>query len=49
MERRIVKTHQVYGHMQASASSKKILPPNAILTLGPTGFSTQLHFLGAST
>ena len=28
---------------------EKILPPNAILTLGPMGLSTYLHFLGAST
>ena len=49
VERWTVGTHQVYGRTQASASLKKLLPPNAILTLGPTGFSTQLHFLGAST
>ena len=32
MERQTVGTHQVYGRTQASASFKKILPPNAILT-----------------
>ena len=40
VQRRRVGSRQVYGRTQASASLKKTLPPNAILTLGPTGLST---------
>ena len=40
VERQTAGTHQVYGRTQASASLKKVLPSNAILTLGPTGLST---------